>query len=166
MSQKLEESKASGAHLQLSRMVGEWNGTSRVWFDPAKLEDESPISGTMRLLLDGRFVLHEYKTTFRDQPITGMAIYGYNIDLQKFQCAWIDSFHSGSAIMFSEGNKGDQSINILGSYAYIAPDIEQYWGWRTTVEMVNDAELVITAFNISPEGEESRATEIVYKKIE
>ena len=164
MSQKLEQSKTAGAHFELSRMVGTWKGTTKTWFDPAKLEDESPITGTMRLILDGRFIMHEYQSSFGDKPITGMAIYGYNLDLQKFQCAWIDSFHNGTAIMFSEGKKGEAKINILGGYAYVTPETEQHWGWRTQIEMVNESEMVITAFNISPEGEETKATETVYKK--
>ena len=165
MSQKFEQSKTSGAHFQLSRMEGAWQGTTKLWFDPSKLEDESPISGTMRLILDGRFILHEYQGSFKEKPITGMAIYGYNLDLQKFQCAWLDSFHNGSAIMFSQGDKGDRDIRMLGSYAYITPDTEQYWGWRTHIDLISDTEMVITAYNISPEGDETRATETVYRKI-
>ena len=165
MSQKFEQSITSGAHLQLSKMVGEWEGTTKTWFDPAKLEDESPISGTMRSILDGRFIMHEYRSSFGDKPITGMAIYGYNLDLQKFQCAWIDSFHNGSAIMFSQGNKGEASFNVLGGYAYVTPEIEQHWGWRTHIEMLSDSEIMITAFNISPEGQESKATETIYRKV-
>ncbi|WP_207496777.1 DUF1579 domain-containing protein [Aridibaculum aurantiacum] len=166
MNEKFEQSKTDGAHLQLSRMVGDWEGTTRVWFDPAKLEDESPISGTMRLILDGRFIMHEYKSKFGEEPITGMAIYGYHLDLQKFQCAWIDSFHNGSAIMFSEGKRGDQNLNILGSYSYVTPEMEQHWGWRTTIELITDSEMVITAYNVSPEGGETKATETVYKKVQ
>ena len=165
MSQKFDESKTSGAHFQMSKMVGEWKGTTKTWFDPAKVEDESPITGTMRLLMDGRFILHEYQSSFADKPLTGMAIYGYNLDLQKFQCAWIDSFHNGSAIMFSQGEKGDANIRMLGTYAYVTPDTEQHWGWRTHIDLVSDSEMVITAFNISPEGEESKATETIYRKV-
>ena len=164
MSQKFEDSKTSGAHFQLSRLAGEWKGTTKTWFDPSKLEDESSISGTMRPILDGRFILHEYKSSFGDKPITGMAIYGYNLDTQKFQVAWIDSFHNGSAIMFSQSEKGNKEMNVLGSYAYVTPEMEQHWGWRTQIEIVNDSEIIITAFNISPEGEETKATETAYKK--
>lgn len=59
MSQIFEQSKPSGAHFQLSRMVRVWKGNTRTWFDPSQLEDESPIQGTMRLILDGRFIQHE-----------------------------------------------------------------------------------------------------------
>jgi len=165
MSQALELSKTSGAHLRLSLLEGSWEGTTKTWFDPEKLEDESPISGTMRLILEGRFILHEYKTSFGGKPITGMALYGFNLDLQKFQCAWIDSFHNNSAIMFSEGKKGDPEMRVLGGYAYITPEVEQHWGWRTHIEMVGDNQLLIAAFNITPEGQESRATETVYRKL-
>ena len=58
MSQKFEDSKISGAHFQLSKLAGEWKGTTKTWFDPAKLEDESAITGTMRPILDCRFILH------------------------------------------------------------------------------------------------------------
>jgi hypothetical protein len=164
MSDKLKTSQASGPHKELGRLEGSWKGTSKVWFDPSKLEDESPVSGQMKRILDGRFILHEYKTNFKDKPITGMAIIGYHLELGKFQVAWIDSFHNGSAIMFSEGRRGDQHLSVLGSYAYVTPEIEQHWGWRTEIEIVSDKEIIIRAFNISPEGEESRATEIAYTR--
>jgi hypothetical protein len=165
MSEKFEASKTSGVHFQLSRLAGEWEGVSRTWFDPGTVADESPVRGSMRLILDGRFILHEYKGTMQGKPLDGMAIYGYHLGLGKFQAAWVDSFHNGTALMFSEGKRGDTALSMLGSYAYVTHDREQHWGWRTEIEIVNDLEIKITAYNISPEGEEAKATEVVYKKL-
>ena len=165
MSEKLETSKTSGAHYQLSRLAGSWQGRVKTWFEPGNLADESDMYGTMRLILDGKFIMHEYQGSFGDKPLQGFAIYGYNLDLQKYQFAWIDSFHNGTAIMFSQGNKGDQQFNTIGSYAYVTPELEQHWGWRTEMEFVSDDELLITAYNISPEGEETKATETAYKRV-
>jgi hypothetical protein len=67
--------------------------------------------------------------------------------------------------MFSEGTMGDAAINVLGSYAYVTPEAEQRWGWRTHIELQSDWEPVISAFNISPEGEETKASETSYRKV-
>jgi len=46
----------------------------------------------------------------------------------------------------------------------VHPECEKKWGWSTEIELVNDDEVKITAYNISPEGSESKATETVYTR--
>ena len=165
MSEKFAASKVSGAHHQLSKLEGHWKGTAKTWFEADVVGDESPVEGTMKLILDGRFIMHEYSGSMAGQDLQGIVIIGYHLALQKYQTAWIDSFHNGTAIMFSESNKASADINVLGSYAYVTPELEQHWGWRTEINLLNDDELIFTAFNISPEGEEVKATETHYKRV-
>lgn len=165
MSEKFENSIKNGAHYHLSLLVGEWEGSAKTWFEPDKLEDESPAKGIMKQILGGQYILHEYAGSFAGKPLEGLAIIGYNMALKRYEMAWVDSFHTGTAIMFSEGERGRAQVNVTGSYAYVTPETEQYWGWRTTIELTNPDELVLTAYNISPEGEEQKATETIYKRI-
>lgn len=165
MSEKFKHSKDKGIHLQLARLEGEWEGTAKVWFEPGDPVDESPVRGNMRLILDGRFIMHGYKGSFGGKPLEGLAIYGCNLETGKIQASWIDSFHTGSAMIFSEGKKGDDKLAMLGSYAYVTPETEQRWGWRTEIDIVQDDEIKITAYNISPGGEEARATETWYTRV-
>jgi hypothetical protein len=165
MTEKFEKSLADGPHFELSRLAGEWEGIARTWFEPGKLADESPVKGKIRSILGGRFVMHEYEGSLSNAPLQGIAIIGYHLALRKYQVAWVDSFHNGTAIMLSEGKRDTTEMNVTGSYAYVTPGLEQHWGWRTTIELVNEDELVLRAYNVSPEGQEDLATEAVYKRV-
>ena len=59
MSEKFEMSKTEGAHYQLSRLAGEWQGTTKTWFEPDKLADESHMRGSMRLILGEQVILEK-----------------------------------------------------------------------------------------------------------
>ena len=62
---KFDESKSSGQHGELAKLVGEWSGMTKTWFEPDVLADESPMTGTIKPLLGGRFVMHEYRGEMR-----------------------------------------------------------------------------------------------------
>lgn len=73
-----------------------------------------------------------------------------------WQMAWIDTWHNGSSIMFCTGTT---AIDLTGSYG--APD--QRLGWRTTAD-VSAADLVISAWNVTPPGESAKATKATYRR--
>ena len=164
MSDKLEQSKKDGAHALLASMAGEWKGVCKTWFEPGKLGDESPIKGTTRLVLDGMFLLHEYEGTLMGEPMQGCAIIGFYIGGNRWQAAWVNNHHNGTRIMVSEGKEGESADkpNVLGSYP--AGDGSPDWGWRTKLELRDKDNLVITHYNITPQGEESPGVEISYKR--
>jgi hypothetical protein len=165
MSEKLENSKKNGPHHQLQKLAGKWEGVAKTWFEPTTVHDASPVQATIRPVLDGMYMLQEYTGSFEGKPIQGLALYGYNLMLQRFETVWVDSFHTGTAFLFSEGKRGSAEWNVKGTYAYVTPETEQYWGWRTTVEMPDDHTLVLRSFNVSPEGEEQLSTEAVLTRI-
>ena len=100
---KFESSLESGIHQKLNQLSGSWEGMTKTWFEPDQLADESPMQGTIRPLLDGRFMIHEYQGMISGKPFKGIAIIGYDLGNKEYQCAWIDSFHMSTGILFSSG---------------------------------------------------------------
>ncbi len=162
--QVFAESLVDGLHARLARMAGDWEGMTQVWFDPSQPPaSETMQHGSIRLILGGRFLLHEYRTSFGDDVHEGVAIYGAHLDADAFESAWVDSFHTGTNVMFSTAPASQAPrFSVLGSYG----DGQQGppWGWRTEIEQPDADTLLITMFNIEPQGEEARAVETRYRR--
>ncbi len=150
------EKSSSTPHHFLSQLAGNWTGISKLWLEPGKLAGESPIVGTIQLLLDGRFALYLYQSVIEGEPQHGMFTFGFNTTLERYEASWVDTFHNNTAIMFCVGAASQDGFSVIGQYP--DPSGGPDWSWRTEVALSGD-ELVITAYSISPEGEEARAVE-------
>lgn len=157
-----EQSSGSPHHF-LSQLAGGWTGLSRVWFEPDKLASEAPLIGTIQIVLDGRFAMFLYQSAIEGEPQHGMFIFGYNTTLNRYETCWVDSFHNNTAIMFCTGQPTDDGFSVLGSYP--DPNGGPDWGWRTQVDLIDNDHLVITAYNILPDGMEAKATEAALTRV-
>lgn len=162
MNERLRRSIEAGAHARMARMVGEWAGETRTWFEPGKLADTSPWRGTVRSILEGAFVEIAYEGAIGGEALRGRALLGHHLDRERWEMAWVDGFHTGTAVMYSTGAGADGGIDVRGHYpAGDGPD----WGWRTVIEQPDADRLVITMFNVTPGGEEAKAVEVQWRRV-
>jgi len=157
-----ESMHAPGAHFQLNQMAGTWAGTTRTWFEPDKLTDESATEGYIRPYLNGRFMFYEYQGTLQDEKMQGTMIFGFNLVTGQYETAWVDNLHMDTGMMFSTGQAQEHGFSVLGDYSI---GEGPRWGWRTVVQMPSPDELIVRAYNIAPDGLEYLGIETVYQRI-
>lgn len=152
------------AHARLARLAGSWSGVAKTYLDPTQPPLEARWEGRVASVLGGRFVRFDYRSEVQGTPSAGELLIAFESGERLWRTTWIDSFHTGSAILVStgEGGEGAAPVNVRGSY-FAAPG-HPHWGWRTELHDSDPAQLVIRMFNVSPQGQEDLGVDIVLRR--
>lgn len=144
----------------ISALVGRWQGTNRLWLDPDEPADESAATAVLDLTAEGKIATLEYTWAYDGEPQQGFLMFSQL--KEKTAAAWADSWHNHDGIMQMKGAaEASSELWVKGSYAAPpGPD----WGWRLALHPDSDDQFRLIMHNISPEGEEMLAVEVVFTR--
>lgn len=99
-------------HERLAQRAGKWNVSMKHWMDPTAPPEESQATATMKMIMDGRYMVEHFEGTTMGMAFQGMGITAYdNID-KKLKMVWLDNFSTG--IMTMEGERNGSVITTYG----------------------------------------------------
>jgi hypothetical protein len=160
----LATSLESGGHALLKQLVGRWEGRARLWLEPGVLHCEDTVRGEMSSIHGGRWVRHTYETPIDGVDESGTALLGCSLDRGTWQVAWVDSWHTGTDVMVSEGPCLDGDTKIVVATTYTGEPGGPEWGWRSEFEPHEEG-LYVRHYNSTPAGEEALAVEFAYRGV-
>lgn len=147
------------AELPFPKMIGQWIGNTKVWFEPGDPVDNSPCEASFKGIFNGKALQWDYTGAMQGKPLVGTALIAFNKQKGEFQMSWMDSFHTGSALFHCLGQAIDSGFSVLTHYS--DPSGGPDWGWRTDFRLSGNDKLTISMYNIFPDNTEQLGVETV-----
>jgi hypothetical protein len=146
---------------QLQLLSGHYSGQVSTWLNPDAAPDVSVGELHISPIAGGRWLRFEQLGTVAGTAHAGELLLAYHDAAGEYEVCWVDSFHTGCAMMQLVGSaRTDRVVIVAGEY-----DSGAYrWGWRTELHP-GDSFLRIDCFNISPAGQEFRAIASLWTRL-
>jgi len=145
----------------LTALAGQWRGTNKLWLDPSAPPAESETTLTVATAGQGKFLTAAYTWAYEGQPQDGLLVVWQDPATGGGRISWLDSFHTGDAVMVFQGQFAAGRVSVLGSYAAgDGPD----WGWQIDLVPLPDGGLQLLMYNIEPGGQVYPAVEATYAR--
>ena len=147
-------------HQHLQQFVGTWNATVKNWMSPDAPPQVSTGIAESKMILEGRFLMMDFKSEFMKQPFTGVGIQGYDNVKNEYVGIWMDNMTSG--MMISTG-KCEQDGKVFTSYSVtMNPVTKKNEKSKSVTRIIDKDKHIDEMFMIGPDGKEFKNMEITY----
>ncbi len=148
-------------HQYLMQSVGDWTSVSEMWMVPGQPSMPTTGRGTIKSIMDGRYVVEEVDGEGMGMQWQGMGVRGYDNLKKKFIAVWLDSM--GTGVMVMEGRQSGGVINYRG----MGPDVMtgEYVPMRFVEKMIDKDNYEFEMFGPGPDGKEFRTMRMHYTRV-
>ena len=95
-------------HAEFAKGVGEYTVTGQRWMAPDQPPMPIRATATVEMILDGRYMLQHYSSSFQGQEFKGVMLMGHDNLNQEYWSLWIDSMSTGYSL--STGRETDGGV--------------------------------------------------------
>jgi len=144
-------------HAYLKRFAGSWTAKTTMWTFPGQPPTDGGGAIQGRLIMDGRFVVMDFKGTMMGQPFEGFQTTGYDNMQKKYLTLWIDN--TSTSFFFLSGNR-DAAKDVLVQTGEWTDPMSGMTKVRAVIRFVNPNEYVWEQFMVLPDGKEFKSMEM------
>jgi hypothetical protein len=147
-------------HEFLKKYAGNWDCQVKGWMAPGQPPTVSRGSFLGEMILDGRFLMMNFKGEMFGQPFNGLQIVGFDNMQNKYITLWIDN--SSTFFFTTTGTRQDNVISESGLWPDALTGAQSAVKARTT--WVGADEYTYEQFMVMPDGSEFKSMEMSCKR--
>lgn len=114
MQQYMESMEPGKPHSWLAQLVGDWDVTSKIVWDPAAPPMTSQASASYEMVLGNRFLKQNFNGNMMGMPFEGIGYTGFDKAGKMFTGVWMDSFGTGTASMRGSMSPDGSTLTMFG----------------------------------------------------
>ena len=149
-------------HKFLAKMEGTWKAEVKMWEGPGEPQVSQGTS-VNTMVLGGRYLRQEFKSTMMDMPFEGIGYTGYDNVMKRFQATWMDNMTT--AMMVGTGSLDATGKVMTSIMTYSDPQSGKEVVSRSIGRIVDEKTHVFEMYGPGPDGKEIKMMEITYRKV-
>ncbi len=163
MAKWIEFMTPGAEHDLLKYKVGKWTLKIEMWTAPGEPATTSEGISEGTLIMGGRYLMDNTKSSIQGNPFEGIGITGYDKLKKRFVSVWIDNLGTGFTISSGTYDEATKTYN----YTTMSPDVAvgEYKRTRTTERIVSDDQWVVEMYDTTADGKEFLMMKGMYARV-
>jgi hypothetical protein len=148
-------------HAELAKGVGSYTVSGQTWMASGQPPMPMEATATVEMILDGRYLLQHYESSFQGQTFKGVMLMGYDNLTEEYWNLWIDSMSTGYRLATGRAGE-DGAIELHGSMR--DPNTPEGRPYRTVMQEAGEDAFVLIMYDTLRDGSEMKVMELTYRK--
>jgi len=145
MAKWMELAQPAEHHSHFNNSAGNWDVTGKMWMEPGQPPVETTGTATFEVLLGGRYLKHDYSSSFMSMPFNGIGIAGSDNLKQEHFSIWIDDFSTGTLVSTGSCTDNCSVITEYGEYPELDGSVKKY---KSVVSKIDEDHFTLEMYEV------------------